>query len=232
MKTNEKMVMVDGVNRKFVLSFQGIRGYAILLIFISHCHLIQNTNGDNPLGWLGGLGVELFIMLSGYLLMMRYGERGIPKTKEFLVKRLKKFYPLHFLTLIVAIPLSLYGFFGNDSLKHGIALFANALLLQTWVPEHSIYFSFNSVSWYLSLTIFFTVISKFVINLLRRLTRNQVLLLLVAIFVFEFAWCCAFKNSAYAHWLIYIFPIVRSLDFLAGGGYIPSAKRSAISTKV
>ena len=55
------------MQREKIESFQGLRGLAILLIMISHCIFLKNAMGQNSLSHLGGFGVELFIMLSGFL---------------------------------------------------------------------------------------------------------------------------------------------------------------------
>ena len=104
----ESSVCVNGGNDRkdkgTIQSIQGLRGYASLCIFISHCNYLMNEKGENCFRWLGGFGVSVFIMISGYLLMYRYFDDHMPKSFSLLKNCLKKFYLLHIITLIAAVP--------------------------------------------------------------------------------------------------------------------------------
>lgn len=201
------------MKKHYIKTFEGLRGYAILLIYISHCSLYINENGVNATTNLGGCGVSIFIMLSGYLLFHQYEDSELD-LKRVLKKRLKKFYPLHIITLIIALPFSIPLLIDLD-IKTWLALGANVLLVQSWIPDNAIYFSFNFVSWYLSITIFFIVISPLVLKMFKKL-KNLVILLIPVIIMTQFLICYIFNDSIIAHWIIYICPIVRSLDFILG----------------
>lgn len=206
---------------KYYKSFQGLRGYAILLIFFSHCTFCVNRYGMNISTKWGAFGVELFIMLSGYLLMSNYHDKNLDITR-YIKKKIKKFYPLHILTLLVAVPFSLKLLLSID-IKTWLSLFCNITLTQAWIPKSSVYFGFNSVAWYLSLNVFLITISPFVLRFWKDKSKKEVLVILFSILIIEACICMFAYNSEYAHWLLYICPLVRSLDFLAGGGiYIMS----------
>lgn len=70
------------------IKFQGLRGYAITLIFLSHAGVAGR--------YAGALGVEIFILLSGYLLMSCHSN-NVLNLKMYFVRKFRKFYPLHFL---------------------------------------------------------------------------------------------------------------------------------------
>ena len=95
-------------------------------------------------------------------MMSRYKESVLSSSfdyKKYLVRRCGKFYPLHWLCLLVSVPLVVRP---SGSIKQ-IGLFVlNAALLQSWVPVRKVYFCFNAVSWYLADTIFFTILFPFV----------------------------------------------------------------------
>lgn len=204
-------------NNKRISAFQGLRGYAILMIFISHCNYILNEHGINCLTWLGGLGVSIFIMLSGYLLAFQNHETSSIISIEKVKNSLKRFYPLHIFTLLVSLPFCIDAFLHENVIKQGIKLMLNALLLQAWIPSSGVYFSFNAVSWYLSLTMFFVIMGPITLRLINIIKRKTIPFLLVGILLFEFIWCLMFKNRSFAHWIIYIFPAVRYFDYLSGG---------------
>jgi peptidoglycan/LPS O-acetylase OafA/YrhL len=207
-----------GANEGYIKSFQGVRGVAILCVFISHCNLFVDTEGSNILARLGGLGVEIFILMSGYLLMMKYGTSGYPSTKIMLRKKLKKFYPLHLVTLMLALPFSFLKLLEGGSLKEYMVLLLNAGLLQSWVPISSVYFSYNAVSWYLSITLFFVVVGGLTVKFLNNVkSLERSISLLAVIWLAEGIWYLFSRHLGSAHWLIYIFPLSRSLDFIGGG---------------
>lgn len=134
--------------------------------------------------------------------------------KKMLKKRIKKFYPLHIITLIASLPFSIRLLMDLD-IKTWLALGTNILLIQSWIPDNAIYFSFNFVSWYLSITIFFIVISPLILKMFKKL-KKFVIVLIPAIIMTQFLICYIFNDSIIAHWIIYICPVVRSLDFILG----------------
>lgn len=113
-----------------ITAFQGLRGYAALSIFISHYPFLLNAAGKNAFDFVGGLGVEVFIVLSGYLAAMQAdggrSEGGIPALR----KKIAKFYPLHVLTLLAAAVLNYSALLQLDVMSWG-AFVLNALMLQS-----------------------------------------------------------------------------------------------------
>lgn len=193
-----------------ITSLQGLRCYGVLAIFLSHC-------GTFRIGYLGGLGVSFFILITGYLTAAKYFDSGVTSYKSLVIKRLKKYYPLHILTLIAALILS---FRAEWTLRRFVTLILNASLLQSYVPFSGVYFSFNAVSWYLSLTIFFALITPLMLRILHEIERRKFLIQSALIlFAFQFIWCAfsMISPEKFQHWLVYVSPFVRSVDFLLGG---------------
>ena len=193
-----------------LLTLQGLRAYGVLAIFISHC-------GYFRLGLLGGLGVSYFILISGYLAAVKYYDPGITSHKQLIIKRLKKYYPLHIAALIFSLILD---FRASWTARKAITLLLNVSLLQSYLPVSNIYFSFNAVSWYLSLTMFFALITPAVLCLLKKIERRKFVFQTALIFfLFQFIWCAfsMIMPGKFHHWLVYISPFIRSIDFLIGG---------------
>lgn len=143
MKNSESNVRT--INEK-VEVLQGLRGVAFLLIYISHCDIIKNCYDINMFTWLGALGVEIFLILSGYLKGYSYlikSGRPVYNNLTVLASKVKKVGPLHIITLILSLPLSI-GFL--ISIKGIMCLGINALMLQSYIPKSSVYFSYNAVS--------------------------------------------------------------------------------------
>ena len=90
----------------YIISLQGLRGYAICLIYISHCNLMLNGSGRNVTDYLGALGVSIFIMLSGYLSVFHCRVNKNSDIKSYFKRKFLKFYPLHIIALLVDLPLA------------------------------------------------------------------------------------------------------------------------------
>lgn len=208
-------------------ALQGLRGFAILCIMVSHSFLLTDDAGRGQLGYLGGLGVECFLLLSGYLSCYWHLEQGIPVVNligsiKYGIGKMRRYYRLHIVTLLLALPFAWKGLFREDSVWAWAKLLLNALLLQDWVPIESVYFSYNAVSWYLSLMLFILIVTPWVLRVLAGLDGKQMLLVLVGIVIVQWIVAGLCRNSdlniAVAHWLVYICPLVRLGDFAFGGG--------------
>ena len=212
--------------REKLKAFQGVRGLAILLIMLSHTALIKGADGNSCLGHLGGAGVELFLLLSGFLTCYWHlDEPIVPKNFKdsilYAIKKIKKYYLLHIATLLLAIPFVGKALFCQIDFWQWLKLAVNVLLLQSWVPMGSVYFSFNAVSWYLSVMVFLLLVSSCVLYRLKYIKVKQCCILLLAIGLSEFllagiAGRLPMEKTA-IHWLVYVFPFVRLMDFVCGG---------------
>ena len=200
-----------------IKGLQFIRLFAFFLIFLSHA--------INSLSIIGAAGVSLFIVLSGFLMTYNYLKKDILINPFlFAIRKLKRLYPLHILMMIVMIVRILFrsfpGFF--DLI---ISIVSNIFLVQAWIPKQKYYYSLNSVSWYLCLCLLFYLVFPFVIKMLRKIENNKILFSCFAL-VFLFELGLSLFSSIFGskettdlfsiHWITYIFPISRLLDFLLG----------------
>lgn len=201
---------------------QGLRGYAFLLVFFSHCKILLDENGLNRCSWFGACGVIIFLYLSGYLLIYK-GKINIlnnPNSiKSTVAKKLSKIYPLHILTFLLSIPL-IY----NDLLINKVEVFKiffNITMLHCYIPKSSFYFSYNAVSWYLGLYLLCIIMSPIIRKfwlIIDGLTFRYLISVLCSLWIIEFIIWFFCRNYSFSHWLIYIFPFIRIIDFVLGGG--------------
>lgn len=197
--------------KKRIASLQGLKGYAILLVIISHYSFFTNKYGHNIFYYAGCIGVGIFIIVSGYLTYWNYTE-----TKEYFKSRIIRIYPLFIITFLLAIPLQINLKDFNSYLANFPKAVCNLLLINAWIPNQNYYYSFNSVSWFLTLVVFFALVTKPLIKQIKKTTRRTSIILLTIIIVIEIILSLVFQNKTYSHWLLYICPAVRLLDYING----------------
>ena len=196
-------------------AIEGLRGMAFLLVFLSHTSLLPTPFGMSRFTYFGCFAVTVFLMVSGYLTGKKYllDSPDTPCGFLKLVKgRLSRVYPLHVLTLLLAIPLA-------SALKAmDLPRFlTNLFLLQAWIPSMDYYYSFNALAWYLSVYLFLTLLTPALVALFRKSGHRGSLVALIAIAVLEVAWCAVNAGEfTHAHYWIYIFPVARLADYLFG----------------
>ncbi|MBU6267143.1 MAG: acyltransferase [Sphingomonadales bacterium] len=200
-----------------------LRFFAALAVLASHLWILAET--ANPLQGLakglfaeGFAGVSFFFMLSGYILSHSYGGRlrdGTISREEYWVLRVARIGPLHWL---IGLPFAVTA--GWAALPVSVV---NMAMLQSCVPAEHWYFSLNEPSWSLSDELFFyTCFGWLAFWPLRRVGLLAGALLALATGV---AWLRTAQGQGaihagdamtLTHWLTYINPLTRLLDFTAG----------------
>ncbi|RYY14731.1 MAG: acyltransferase [Alphaproteobacteria bacterium] len=137
-------------------SLTGIRGVAALWVALFHSKLVFHlpTTWWTPPIEQGWAGVDLFFVLSGFILMHAHGEDFVQVSsaacQRFLRGRVVRVYPLNLVVLlgIVAITHGGQGVALIPDTQHFIAAFlATATLLTMWLPEN---WTLNPPVWSLS----------------------------------------------------------------------------------
>ena len=143
---------------RYIRSHTALRGIAALLVCVYH-YVMFVCGAD----WMAGASrllangyaaVDLFFVLSGYILTARYGhvfaagiERGA--WRDFINRRFARLYPLHLATLAMALPFALFRKNADLPAQEVIGdLALNLLMVQSWGfrPEAT----FNFPSWSIS----------------------------------------------------------------------------------
>jgi peptidoglycan/LPS O-acetylase OafA/YrhL len=102
----------------YIPELQGLRGIAVLIVVIYHCHTrLEGTWIHYPSLW-GWTGVNLFFVLSGFLITSILLEtRDKPQYfRNFYARRALRIWPVYFLLLIVCY--SVPAWFLGDTLAH------------------------------------------------------------------------------------------------------------------
>ena len=195
-------------------SLTGLRAIAALAVFGIHLYVHL---GYPPLGGVaklvlvqGYVGVSFFFILSGFVLA--WGHRDGPRG-AFYRRRFARVYPSHAVVWLVAVTIGASGFAlgaGNE--------IANLLLVQSWSPSQQIYFSAPAVTWSLSCELLFYAGFPFVMPRLGAMARRGRRVILVGLIATTFLIPTAAQalHGGTALWFVYIFPLSRAAEFLAG----------------
>lgn len=160
------------------------------------------------------MAVTFFFILGGFSMTLGYRDKVAKPDfsyMQYLTRRCIKFYPLHWLCLILAIPFTIAIF----KWSHIPVFMVNAGLMHTLLPFEKLNFSYNTVSWYLADTMFFAVVCPFVLRFLLKSSKITRRLIAVGFVVLYTAIAIVIPTELY-HMVLYVSPYVRLADFILG----------------
>ncbi|MYM65281.1 acyltransferase family protein [Pseudoduganella sp. FT55W] len=156
----------------------GLRGIAAFFVLVRHTEPFWNFTFPRSY-----LAVDIFFILSGFVISMAYDEKLRKKSLqplEFLKVRVIRLYPVLFLSLIVSISIFIYQWqSGRPSLTPQtfslVALFA-LFLIPIKVSGYASLFVINGPFW----SLFYEIIANAIYAFIRPLLRGRLLLLSIA----------------------------------------------------
>ncbi len=157
-----------------------------------------------------------FFVLSGFIMTyVYYPQEGRRiNWKEFVIKRISRFYPLYFVAILAMIPFR----YGDDA--HNLTgLFLDLFLLQSWVPEYAL--AFNGPAWAMSVFFAFYLIFPLVVAWLVKKgsefsTRFTIFVWLLSQGVFYFLLNVLYDGGAFWNGFLLYNPILHFNTFLVG----------------
>ena len=161
-----------------------------------------------------GVGPMYFMLMTGFVMSRSYGSKVLDDSlhfSQYLLRRLCKFYPLHLLCLLVIVAIR----FRTMTHADFVALIPNVLLLQSWIPVESYYFSGNSVSWYLSDLMLFLFLFPIIYKVIGKMSLRSLLTMTVILLGIYVVYVTFLQTDNLNYWL-YVFPPVRLFDFIWG----------------
>lgn len=221
--------------RDEVLPLTGMR--ALLAWWVVAFHFLRNAVPDeqrilHALLEPGHLAVDVFFVLSGYVLARRYAAASVgrpPWRRAFWVRRLARIYPLYVVSLLVGFAASWPAVALDPTTWRGrIRLVLDALLLNAW--SHTAMFRYNWAAWSLSVEAFFYALLPFTLPRLALLPRRSLARLLVVCCAATFVAPAAYALSDPDHlhrlpvmgdevmfvWYLKFFPLQRLPELVAG----------------
>jgi peptidoglycan/LPS O-acetylase OafA/YrhL len=177
-----------------IKNLTGIRGVAALWVALYH---FQSTASValpfGPIAGGGAIGVDIFFVLSGFILALTYAARfAVPGQTaalyyDFIVRRFARIYPLHLVTFVAMLILwsvatrAGYVFQGNVQ-DDAVSAVCNLLMIHAWGLLGAL--SWNTPSWSVSAEWFaYLVIFPLCVLRLRHWRIHRVLLLTLLVWL-------------------------------------------------
>lgn len=200
-------------------SLTSLRAFAALLVVLQHTVGFEALSKIPMVGrfpW--DHGVSFFFVLSGFILTYVYQGLKPNKWYDFFVARIARVLPAHLFALCVGFVL------GQYILESKTTLLLNVLMVHSWIPVSSVYFSYNGVSWSIATEMGFYLLFPFLILGFRQSWWWKligVMVVLASVLTF-----CVMgnipgsspdnANSITYHGLVYISPFARLFEFFTG----------------
>lgn len=171
---------------------------------------------------LTGYSLEMFFVVSGFVCALSLMRKPkIPSTLNYVVRKIKSFYPLHLVTLLLCLALQIYQIKQNGGeipwSNYTAQAFFNVTLLQSWtgLPEYA--FAFNGVSWFLSSIIVCYALTPLTVKAIKKV-RVHPLMLLAFVVMARYSYVMGFRHfiDLNAFSFTNIFPLYRFLEYLCG----------------
>ncbi len=158
----------------FIAEIDGLRFLAVMAVIVYHVQIFFVAKTPQIFSYDGFLyrlvqngfkGVELFFVISGFILAMPFAKHFLaggkkPSLKSYYYRRLTRLEPPYFLALILFFGLHLVkGVYPVNDLWHG--LIQNLLYIQNFVPFASSQPIIGNITWTLEIEVQFYLIAPF-----------------------------------------------------------------------
>lgn len=220
--------------RKYIMSYNALRGFAAAGIFFSHMSFLGKSDMAfwrelyrffmSP----GSYCSSFFYILSGFLAVFTWKDISFQK---YMSGKMKKIYPLALAVLLLAIGVdAVMG--GSETVSGSISvgsrewwfnILMGIIMLKAFIPVESTFYSFHGPSWYLSALVVFYVLAWFIVPRLvgngeqERQEKNQTIIAVIYICVCAYVmqaalcfivdWKCS--GGGIWLWLTYVNPYFR-----------------------
>lgn len=200
---------------------EALRFIGMLFIYLCHLDFIHYSSNLKIKSiaeyfQLGGVGVELFIVMSGFAITLGYFNKNI-SFKDFILRRLNRIYPVYFIFL-VAGAFYMYNYFLTSPILTFAKFFQHLLFLQTISPIPQSATAFNGAAWTVATLFICYLATPILFKGLKYKTKTTITLLFIYILIINII-SLYFKDNYSANfniWLTYLSPFFRFIDFFIG----------------
>lgn len=182
-----------------------IRGlFALMIVWHHICPLLGIPYHYD----FGNTIVLFFFILSGFHIALGWKDRIEGHTKDFIMRRCKKIFPIQWLMTILFVVC------GINVVSLWTVPF-HLTLTQSLIPLWKINFTLNTPSWFLSSIFICYLIAPLLIKWAKNYRARFILFYFVALLGFSL-FVFLLPDSIGHRWLVYINPFARILDFSIG----------------
>lgn len=185
-------------------------------MFIFHVNLLRHLDflGNTILSvvYQGAVGVNIFFILSGFILFYNYNNRKI-NFIEFIFKRLAKIYPVYLAGFFMIFFVTKITHAEVDDFFE--VMMMNLLMVQSYLPKFAQAW-YGGGSWSLSTEFFFYLCFPLLLNFISKLSKRHVLLLSACCFLLSIFPGILYNFKLINFPLSYAFPPSRIWEFIIG----------------
>ncbi|MBQ4064295.1 MAG: acyltransferase [Bacteroidaceae bacterium] len=191
-----------------------LRLFFALMVYASHICMINEEAFSAHIFKEGYVGVSFFFILSGFIIAHNYTTKlsnGSCSKKDFWVARFARIYPLHLLTLAIALIVG--GTFVATQPISWAHLFTSATLTNAYIPRSDFFFALNSPAWSLCCEQLFYALFPFALPIIKS-PKRLAWIAVAAIFIVLIGG--GMTPDGYIKGIWYTNPIMRLPDFVVG----------------
>lgn len=190
-----------------IYTLQGLRALAMLGIFLFHSGLLLN----------GTFPVTFFFILSGFVLYYskynRIENMNLKDRIKWTFNKIKPFYIIHIITFLLSIIIRWEWINTLTLNKLFKKLILNLLLIQSFCKNDA--FSFNNLSWFLSVTFILYLVAIPLIKVIKKIAEKRLVIIMMVVLLVQYILNIINTNNI-AELYLYSNPFYRVFDFLLG----------------
>jgi peptidoglycan/LPS O-acetylase OafA/YrhL len=194
-------------------------------IFLHHVSFFNETKFAlyyKNIFYYGDTLVTVFFVISGFSITLKYfhvfNQISWNTYWIYIRKRLLTLYPLYLMTFFLSFPVSDSFYPSTDAYGKIVSYLT---MTQIYIPIDRYFFSFNSLSWYVSCLMALYLIYPFIIYIIHKLqimTYVRLGILLFIVWMGSFIFSSNYVNSDFntSYWILYVMPTGRIFNFISG----------------